>query len=247
MSKLSHFRNNDKLFFALGIHSTFNVLRDIQEVLCELKKIHFAPFSVPARLHEDFLFYVIFSLRYLQNETDLSISNLQEPSMILSPSMLVTSTTSQESVTSRQRSNSVSEMNEDKIFNIGIKDLPMRKVKLPSLERPLPKRKLFKKNSLENCEYHRQYSRLIRLIVDVVSSTGGRRRSKSPAISKRVQFPGRKNRIQPIKVPVSFRSTLEKARPLQMPPTRPPKLGKDIRQQTDNRTLHHPFRGKRLL
>ncbi|XP_045470779.1 armadillo repeat-containing protein 2 isoform X2 [Harmonia axyridis] len=93
-----------------------------------------------------------FSLRYLQNESDLPTNNLQETNMILSPSMLAASTRLSEDASSsiRHRSNSVSEINDDKIFNIGLKDLPMRKVRLPSLERPLPKRKLFKKNSLDN-------------------------------------------------------------------------------------------------
>ncbi|XP_044752199.1 armadillo repeat-containing protein 2 isoform X2 [Coccinella septempunctata] len=93
-----------------------------------------------------------FSLRYLQNETDLPTNNLPETNMILSPSMLATAARSSEgeAFSLRHRSNSVSEINDDKIFNIGVKDLPMRKVRLPSLERPFPKRKLFKKNSLDN-------------------------------------------------------------------------------------------------
>ncbi|KAK9869486.1 hypothetical protein WA026_003240 [Henosepilachna vigintioctopunctata] len=92
-----------------------------------------------------------FSLRYLQNETDLPTNNNHDSNMLLSPSML-TATPKNESFIFglRQRSNSISEINDCKIFNIGVKDLPVRKIKLPSLERPLQKRKLFKKNSLSN-------------------------------------------------------------------------------------------------
>ncbi|KAG5874097.1 hypothetical protein JTB14_005894 [Gonioctena quinquepunctata] len=95
-----------------------------------------------------------FSLRYLQNETELPMTP-PENNMILSPNMIASKTPSvPPKITHKiqhQRSNSLSEIN-DKIFNIAVKD-SLHKVKLPSLDscRPLQKRKIFKNaTSLDN-------------------------------------------------------------------------------------------------
>ncbi|XP_049822564.1 armadillo repeat-containing protein 2 isoform X2 [Aethina tumida] len=88
-----------------------------------------------------------FSLRYLQNETDLP----QTPpdNTILSPSMLVKQTPLQHPQIAppqkHQRSNSLSEIN-DSIFNIGVKE-SLHKVKLPSLDKLSSKKKLFRNNT----------------------------------------------------------------------------------------------------
>ncbi|KAJ3654800.1 hypothetical protein Zmor_013962 [Zophobas morio] len=100
-----------------------------------------------------------FSLRYLQNEAEIP-TNIHDSNMILSPQML-TSTAKINSGTNtipksgivKQRSNSLSEITDNKIFNIGIKEVCLNKVKLPSLDhlKPLQKRKLFKNTtSLDN-------------------------------------------------------------------------------------------------
>lgn len=82
-----------------------------------------------------------FSLRYLQNEAEI-------------PSGAPTEAT-RSSITKHQRSNSLSEISDNKIFNIGIREVGLNKVKLPSLDhvRPLQKRKLFSNTtSLDNCK-----------------------------------------------------------------------------------------------
>ncbi|CAH0557514.1 unnamed protein product [Brassicogethes aeneus] len=94
-----------------------------------------------------------FSLRYLQNETDLPTTPPE--TSLLSPSSLKSQTQKppsyQAPTTRHHRSSSLSEINES-IFNIGVKE-SLHTVKLPSLEsKPLTKRKLFKKSntSLDN-------------------------------------------------------------------------------------------------
>ncbi|CAG9859619.1 unnamed protein product [Phyllotreta striolata] len=86
-----------------------------------------------------------FSLRYLQNETDIPTTppdhnNLLSPNLISSKSAQIAEETPGESLC---------EIN-DKIFNIAVKD-PPHKVKLPSLDtnRPLQKRKILKNTSLD--------------------------------------------------------------------------------------------------
>jgi hypothetical protein len=104
----------------------------------------------------------IFSLRYLQNEADIPVG-VPDSNMILSPHMLTstaktsTTKTTPKSGLVKQRSNSLSEINDNKIFNIGVKELSLNKVKLPSLDhlRPLQKRKVFKNtSSLDNREFN---------------------------------------------------------------------------------------------
>ncbi|CAH1117951.1 unnamed protein product [Phaedon cochleariae] len=97
-----------------------------------------------------------FSLRYLQNETELP--NTPQDNILFPPNMVTSKTLISPPKSSKisnklqhQRSNSLSEIN-DTIFNISIKD-PLHKVKLPSLDpnRPLQKRKIFKNTtSLDN-------------------------------------------------------------------------------------------------
>jgi hypothetical protein len=103
-----------------------------------------------------------FSLRYLQNEADIPVG-VPDSNMILSPHMLTstaktsTTKTTPKSGLVKQRSNSLSEINDNKIFNIGVKELSLNKVKLPSLDhlRPLQKRKVFKNtSSLDNREFN---------------------------------------------------------------------------------------------
>lgn len=95
----------------------------------------------------------IFSLRYLQNESDLP-STPPDCNMLISPNLVTSKTTlqptSSKPIIKHQRSNSLSEIN-DTIFNIPLKD-PLHKVKLPSLDqcRPLQKRKIYKNISLDN-------------------------------------------------------------------------------------------------
>ncbi|XP_028133893.2 armadillo repeat-containing protein 2 [Diabrotica virgifera virgifera] len=95
-----------------------------------------------------------FSLRYLQNETDLPTTppdstNLLTPNLITSRTLIPPPRNHQNKF-HHQRSNSVSEIN-DQIFNIAVKD-QLHKIKLPSLDtcRPLQKRKVFKNTSLDN-------------------------------------------------------------------------------------------------
>lgn len=87
-----------------------------------------------------------FSLRYLQNETytlPQTLNGLENP--ILSPSLLTNSKSEENFSFIKQRSNSISEINDNKIFNIGLKELPpSRKLRLPALDKPLPRRKLIK-------------------------------------------------------------------------------------------------------
>ncbi|KYB28498.1 armadillo repeat-containing protein 2 isoform X1 [Tribolium castaneum] len=93
-----------------------------------------------------------FSLRYLQNEAEIP-PNVPESNMILSPHMLSSaSKTNTRPIFTKQRSNSLSEVNDNKIFNIGFKEISLNKVKLPSLDhmKPLQKRKIFKNTSLDN-------------------------------------------------------------------------------------------------
>lgn len=97
--------------------------------------------------------YLFFSLRYLENETDLPITP-PDSNMLLSSNLITSKTllqlSSSKSTVKHQRSNSLSEINE-KIFNIPLKD-PLHKVRLPFLDqcRPLQKRKIFKNISLDN-------------------------------------------------------------------------------------------------
>lgn len=80
-----------------------------------------------------------FSLRYLQNEAEVPGEVIRSP------------------LSKHQRSNSLSEISDNKIFNIGIREVGLNKVKLPSLDhvRPLQKRKLFNNTtSLDNCKYY---------------------------------------------------------------------------------------------
>ncbi|XP_074039648.1 armadillo repeat-containing protein 2 isoform X2 [Leptinotarsa decemlineata] len=101
-----------------------------------------------------------FSLRYLQNETELPTTP-SDSNMILSPNMITSKpVVSSQKIDSfqHQRSNSLSEIN-DKIFNIAVKD-SLHKVKLPSLDpcRPLQKRKIFKNTtSLDNLPEEAEY------------------------------------------------------------------------------------------
>ncbi|KAJ8918425.1 hypothetical protein NQ315_008122 [Exocentrus adspersus] len=91
-----------------------------------------------------------FSLRYLQNETNLP-STPPDSNLVLVPNMVTKPKTSASKLSAHHRSSSLSEIN-DKIFNIPVKDIT-HKVKLPSLDscRPLQKRKIFKNTtSLDN-------------------------------------------------------------------------------------------------
>lgn len=99
-----------------------------------------------------------FSLRYLQNEASEIPSAQIESDMILTPTMLIQnnySLTKTPGNPMKQRSNSLTEITDNKIFNIGIKEPYLPKVKLPSLDhvRPLQKRKIYKNTvSLDNCK-----------------------------------------------------------------------------------------------
>ncbi|RZB39285.1 armadillo repeat-containing protein 2 [Asbolus verrucosus] len=103
-----------------------------------------------------------FSLRYLQNEAEIP-GNIPDTNMILSPHMLSTARSptkmTPKSGIVKQRSNSLSEINDNKIFNIGVKEISLSKVKLPSLDhlKPLQKRKVFKNTtSLDNLPEERE-------------------------------------------------------------------------------------------
>ncbi|CAG9771352.1 unnamed protein product [Ceutorhynchus assimilis] len=99
-----------------------------------------------------------FSLRYLQNETDLPITP-PDNSGVFGPSTYVSRHPATPRITElkrHNRSNSVTELN-GAIFNIGLKE--SCKVKLPSLSnRPLQKRKLFNTTtSLDNLPEETEY------------------------------------------------------------------------------------------
>nr|CAH7759819.1 unnamed protein product [Callosobruchus chinensis] len=96
-----------------------------------------------------------FSLRYLQNETDLPQTppdnSLLACSTMVTSKSLIPSAKSRSKTSKHQRSNSLTEIN-DTIFNIAVKDPSQHKMKLPSLGcRPLQKRKVFlNTTSLDN-------------------------------------------------------------------------------------------------
>lgn len=89
----------------------------------------------------------IFSLRYLQNETDLPVTP-PDGSMILTPNMVSTLNFSNDPKKSKQeQANVSSQLKEGKIFNIGVTEQNVHKIKLPALQ----KRKLQKSTcSLDN-------------------------------------------------------------------------------------------------
>ncbi|CAH2004338.1 unnamed protein product [Acanthoscelides obtectus] len=98
-----------------------------------------------------------FSLRYLQNETDLPQTppdnSLLACSTMVTSKSLIPSAKGRSKSLKHQRSNSLTEIN-DTIFNIAVKDPAQHKMKLPSLGttcRPLQKRKVFlNTTSLDN-------------------------------------------------------------------------------------------------
>ncbi|KRT79515.1 hypothetical protein AMK59_8475 [Oryctes borbonicus] len=103
-----------------------------------------------------------FSLKYLQNESELSIPiSTPEDGNEVTPKRInagVRATSfkqhpKESAKNIRQRSGSIAEINEDKIFNVGVKELNIQKIKLPTLDslKPISKRKLLKNTfSLDN-------------------------------------------------------------------------------------------------
>ncbi|GJQ70464.1 hypothetical protein Trydic_g22876 [Trypoxylus dichotomus] len=102
-----------------------------------------------------------FSLKYLQNESELSIPlSTPEDSDEVTPrrinATIYTANFNQKSKETikniRQRSSSISEINENKIFNVGVKELNIQKIKLPTLDSLKPIKKKLLKNtfSLDN-------------------------------------------------------------------------------------------------
>ncbi|KAF2880199.1 hypothetical protein ILUMI_26000 [Ignelater luminosus] len=99
-----------------------------------------------------------FSLRYLQTEADLSVPS--ETSVPATPKIVSSlnfgsksAHTTKKKILKTQRSNSVSSVGEDKIFDLGVSNPAIHKIKLPSLEtlKPLQKKKLYKNTySLDN-------------------------------------------------------------------------------------------------
>lgn len=108
----------------------------------------------------------IFSLRYLQTQNELVIPiSTPEDGDEVTPKRIASMQQANSSYQKAKdcnknvtyRTNSISEISENKIFNVGVKELNVQKIKLPTLDslKSLPKKKLFKNTfSLDNCEYY---------------------------------------------------------------------------------------------
>lgn len=97
------------------------------------------------------------SLRYLQKETEISFPTSPDGN-IVSPEAVsnVTKNKFTPIFSKTKRSQSISEISENEIFNLGVKEVSVHKMKLPSLEllKPLQKKKHYKNTySLDNRKY----------------------------------------------------------------------------------------------
>lgn len=97
-----------------------------------------------------------FSLRYLQNETDLP-NTPPESNTIFTPKMVssLNFPGSSSKKVKQEHADVASQGKEGKIFNIGVKEPNVHNIKLPALEssKPLQKRKMqIGVSSLDNCK-----------------------------------------------------------------------------------------------